>query len=683
MSPDARYGEPPPLVVAGVVHLFESMANADFVDGTLRTRLLVPDIAEHARLSDLDKTIIRHLPELTRVCWRPHDRLGVEHVLVRASQARRVPVEGLQRLASHSEEWAGVEFGRIVPEHLLTVRYVDDFDFYENRIAAQLVDRLRRYLGERISDLRVLTRHLSDLDRYGAALEGAQSYRKRERLAYLLAEAAEGDGRKNGQVAETLARLTKLAAEVNRLRNSPVYRRANRRSRIPYRLPRTNLLLSDHKYQRTALLWEAWALRDAKRSEDVKRQLHDFRPAYGAYVLAVVLRAFEVLGFKAVNAAPGGLGGPVDVEDGHGTRIQLRHDEDERIVAWYDGAAIAALIPHCGDLTADPSPAKVQQALQELARETRSDSVSTVVAYPGDHSERLALPKQLRQRVHWTGRFATEDGAPRRLTGTVPVSPLEIESTERMARALRWIWHTTVLQPLFPPRIEADSWLRLEPRPSLREEDRGWHLAKPLGAEESRELRNEIRHRFAAHTARSRSAPRESVEEVLARVDTAERALRLLQNCPLCPETEPEAFEGRDSTYHCRCECGAQWGTRTCGTCKERFPVLWTSRTFEIGLADLHDGDAIDATLGSEALALPCPSSADRPRFKCPWCGTCPGAPMCGCEVEPSQLSSCGPFGAAPAAMPVRLWAWVAQAVPGVGGFAGSFDALAAPTVRV
>lgn len=93
------------------------------------------------------------------------------------------------------------------------------------------------------------------------------------------------------------------------------------------------------------------------------------------------------------------------------------------------------------------------------------------------------------------------------------------------------------------------------------------------------------------------------------------------------------AFEDRDSAYHCRCECGAQWGTRICGTCKERFPVLWTNKTFEIGLADLLDGDAIDAALGSEALALPCSTVADRPLFKCPWCDTCQGSPMCGCDL--------------------------------------------------
>ncbi|SDE20392.1 hypothetical protein [Glycomyces harbinensis] len=632
MNGDVANAEPSAVVMASIVHLHRQIARADDVQGILGTPLLVPDVADHARLTPLDTEIVRLLPALTAVCRQPHDRLGVEHVLLRAPQARRVPVEGLVRLASRSEDWAGVEFDRVIPERLLAIRYTDDYDFYENQVAAQLVDRLRRYLGGRISDLRLLMRHLGDLSRYGAALEGKQSYWKRRRLSNLLAEAVEAAKDQVGPVATTLKTLEDLNGKVNLLRSSPVYDRANRRAPIAYRLPRTNLLTGNHKYHRTALLWEAWALRDADQAALLKQQHRDFEPAYNTYILALVLRAFGVLGFEAVNGPPPEIGRRIELVDGHEFHIRLQITADERIEVRLGNETIAVIVPFSSDITAGPSAAHVQQAVDALLRKYGAGSVSTVIAYPGDRSERASLPQNLQDQVHWTGRFSTFRGTPQRLLGVVPVSPLEIESAERMARSLRWILHATRLQQLFPPRISAEPWLQLKPRSWLRPQGQGWILAKPLTPGESGELRDEIRALSSVHTARSRSARPEPAEEVIARVDAAEQSLRLISNCPLCPGTGPVAFEARSSTYHCRCECGAQWGTRICGSCKERFPVLWTSTVIESGVTNLVDGDTIDAALGSEALALLCPTVADRPRFKCPWCGICQGAPACDCS---------------------------------------------------
>ncbi|THV24499.1 DUF2357 domain-containing protein [Glycomyces paridis] len=624
--------EPSAVVMASIVYLYRQITGADDVHSILDTPLLVPDVAHHARLTPLDADIVEFLPALTGVCRQPHDRLGVEHVLVRAPQARRVPVAGLTRLASHSEDWAGVEFDRVIPERLLSVRYTDDYDFYENQVAAQLVDRLRRYLGGRIGDLRLLLRHLGDLSRYGAALEGKQSYWKRRRLSNLLAEAVEAAKDQVGPVAETLKRLEDLNEDVNLLRSSPVYNRANRRAPIPYRLPRTNLLMGNYRYHRIALLWEAWALRDADQSVLLKEQHRDFEPAFNTYALAMVLRAFGVLGFEVVNGPLDEIGERIGLVDGHGTQYGLRMTADEHVEVLLGEETIAAVVPFSSDITAGPSSDHVQESVDALLRKHGAAAVSTVIVYPGDRSERAPLPRRLQDQVHWTGRFSAFSGTPRQLFGMVPVSPLEIESAERIARSLRWILHATRLQQLFPPRIPAEPWVQFKPRPWLRRQDQDWHLTKPMAPGELGRLRDEIRTLDSAYIARSLSTRRASAEEVIAQVDAAEETMRLLTNCPLCPGTGPVAFEARSSTYHCQCECGAQWGTRICGSCKEQFPVLWAGKIIESGLADLMGGDAIDAALGSETLALPCPNFSDRARFKCPWCETCQGAPACGCD---------------------------------------------------
>ena len=237
--------------------------------GIPRTPVLVPDIADQAASTELEEAIERHLPALTAICGRPHDRLTVEHVLMRAAQARRVPVAGLARLASRSEDWAGVRFGEIVPgSSLLAQRYDEDYDFYENQVAVQLVDGLRRYIAQRVDKLEELERHLADLKRYQEALEdGRLSHWTQRRLANLLAEAAHESERQSVPVADALGWLTRLRVRVNLLRGSPLYSKANRRVAIPSRLRRTNLLTRDRRYHDTARLWEAWALRESRESD--------------------------------------------------------------------------------------------------------------------------------------------------------------------------------------------------------------------------------------------------------------------------------------------------------------------------------------------------------------------------------------------------------------------------------
>ena len=182
--PRAARHEPGPLVTASVIHVARELARTGSAREYLDTPVLVPDIADQAASTELDEAIERHLPALTAVCGQPHDRLKVEHVLVRAAQARRIPEAGLVRLASHSEDWAAIRFGKIVPGRLLAQRYDEDYDFYENQVAVQLVDVLRRYIAQRVSKLKALERHLAGLERYQKALEdGRLSHWTRGRLA--------------------------------------------------------------------------------------------------------------------------------------------------------------------------------------------------------------------------------------------------------------------------------------------------------------------------------------------------------------------------------------------------------------------------------------------------------------------------------------------------------------------
>ncbi|GAA3300800.1 hypothetical protein GCM10020218_093310 [Dactylosporangium vinaceum] len=94
--------------------------------------MFVPDASRHAELSSLENAVLNGLDVLTDVCLRPHDRLDRVDELVRVDLARRVPPAGLIRLAGHTEDWAGVEHGRIQPQRVLSQRFAEHVDFYEN-----------------------------------------------------------------------------------------------------------------------------------------------------------------------------------------------------------------------------------------------------------------------------------------------------------------------------------------------------------------------------------------------------------------------------------------------------------------------------------------------------------------------------------------------------------------------
>ncbi len=176
--------------------------------------------------------------------------------------------------------------------------------------------------------------------------------------------------------------------------------------------------------------------------------------------------------------------------------------------------------------------------------------------------------------------------------------------------------------------------LAVPPRDWLRARPPAWELLRRPTAGESRQLRADVDQYFARHTGPS-GALREpvDVEDVLSEVRRAVDVIRRLAICPLCPDVSGATFEPWDrETFHCRCSaCDAQWGTRICGSCQRRFPVLWANSTATTSEGRYENGDEVDARFGSEILALPCPSFSDWTRFRCPWCEVCQGSPSCGC----------------------------------------------------
>ena len=613
-----RPGAPDPLVVSTVIDVARTLSANTTLGGWLTDTMFVPDASHHAELSPFEHAILGGLDVLADVCLRPHDRLDRVDELVRVDLARRVPPGGLARLAGHTEDWAGVEHGRIMPLRVLSQRFVEDVDFYENRVAAQLVDRLGEHLTRRIRELTTLADGLADFDQYDRALKQVGSWRRLDRIARLVAKVVSDTTVSAQAIAHTLNLFRRARARLEALQASPVLRRANRRVPVPIRLMRTNLFLGDGRYRKIGALWELWAVNEVSVMASVRSAERAFPKAYAHYVAALCLRALAILGYQPdgpASALP--VAGSTVLLRGLAGSITWSMAEDGTLRIAVDGRLLAQLVPVSDDLG---------QSHAERARSAAlgAQADRTIVVYPGLRAARAALPFTTDRLVHPAG-FGS-------LPCLVPVTPLEIEGEERLARALRWVLQGRRFVAEYPPAIElfvnapssSDGWSRpVSPtriaairRPSMDEVDA---LVRTVAGREREPRRS---------TASSQP-------QAMAAIEAAVRSFDLFETCPICHNTTTE-FESRDrNTFQSRCEdCSTGWGTRICGSCGKVYPVLWLHNV----LPDGTDGDRLDVTAGADVLAVPCVDDSLAPgaRFRCSWCDACAGHPGCGCPVVPA-----------------------------------------------
>ncbi|MGK4591674.1 DUF2357 domain-containing protein [Amycolatopsis sp. w19] len=610
---------PDPLIVTSVIEIARVLTKAVTMAEWLETNMFVPNTAKHAELNELDEAVLSGLDVLADVCARPHDRLDRSEQLVRADLARRVPPAGIARLSSRTEDLAGVEHGRIRPLRVLTSRYTEYLDFYENQVVAQLVDRLREYLERRIRDLTVLGAGLTDLDEYDRALRRRQSWRSRNRIAQLVATAIEDTAAASAAIDETRTKLSNAKVRLRAQSTTPVLRQANRRARLPIRLMRTNLFTDNNRYRRVGILWERWAVHSTERAQQAQTEEHSFANAYQNYVAALSMRALSILGYAANEEHPPDLAQPRAIRL-HGPTDDLTWTSTQGgAISLADDTAVLTWLVAIGDDLGAPA--------LDAIKSSKVDHLlglpqPTIVIYPGLRANRAALSAPERRRLHPAG-FGSDPLL-------VPVSPLEIEGEERIARALRWtiqgLRFTRSYPPeihvTFPKYISSTQWYEKRSVRTLAV------LRRPSVAEKE-ELINILEQQRPGQ--KNLESVQSGISTVSAIIDSAIRVFGLLETCPICRRANAE-FQPRDQdTFLCRCAaCRTEWGTRRCHSCGERYPILWPHRA----VVDAQDGDNLDLSIGADILTVPCADSttAAGTHFRCPWCTSCPERTNCTCN---------------------------------------------------
>lgn len=233
------------------------------------------------------------------IAQHPRLDLRYEEAITPVSRARRLANGTLKHLASHSECWQRRTLIGVIPRKVLARFSEDDYGIYENRLYARLLDRLERHLRIRLARLIALQDELQQ------ALNFQQAESVHHRLSFAICELwgqtfdPEQTDIQLKASKKTRKILEKALRDIQGLKQQGLYPLIPRAVQISGQVHRTNILGHDPHYRHLPPLWEE-SQREiqaaATKPEDVfakERELHD---AYSDYVGLVMKHALQRYG---------------------------------------------------------------------------------------------------------------------------------------------------------------------------------------------------------------------------------------------------------------------------------------------------------------------------------------------------------------------------------------------------
>lgn len=624
---------------------------------------LVPGISEQVDLLPLERLVREHFGHLETVCRKPRAHLHVEIERAPVSKARRVPASAASYLAAHTEDWDRPLLRGILPKRILAEVRQDQIDIYENRVAARLLDNLGAYLNRRIHVLRRLLKVFQEKEDYSASIAG--TYQRERRMSQLWGESIDAnEGRRKAEVA--LEELEALKYRLMGLLGSPLYEEVPRRAYVATTLKSTNVLANDQHYRRVAELWREWARTGARRTQspsELHAEAQRLSRGLDAFAMLLTVRALDTLGYEPSEAAlaePIARGASLPVQ-GHGLQLAVtwRSDGTIGVAVGERELAIVALTANLaagGDERVRESLSRIRRALDERG------NGDLLVLFLASDDGRASTEGELLTSLHTVGNDPRHalTGA-----GCLPVSPWEIGSTERVARALRWFLSSarfldyplkavvpegardlidlrkharwlisvdggTTLDLRTPPQDY--EWEALDVESIAKAAEADLQAARANHQRLTDELREAVRRGKTGSLVRQKHDAHEEVlrceriakasDELAERLRGAHARAIALLGCPTCGKSADPArdFEPRDrGCFRCECRgCGTTWGTRLCSD-GHRYASMLPSGDF----ADIDQQGPgwEDRVYGCDILALPARRSDGQWGFVCPECG--------------------------------------------------------------
>lgn len=582
--------------------------------------LQATDVDHRLARSPVEAEFERRLPNIRQVFLAPFQELRFDTERVPVARARRISPRATQVLSSHTEDWLRVGASGVTPRRIEALVREEVVDLYENRVAARLIDEVKRTLRRTLDQYNDFGAHVSH--------EVRGWWRQESRQYELWGAHPPGEDLK-ALLRQRRDEVQRLIQEIGRLCSGPLYTGVPKRARVPQPIRTTNLLADDVDYRAVHSLWLEWWKRSSKSAspEEREREVQTQARSFDQFTWLLLGSAIRRLG-AADTTTPGSHGLAVQSPWG---RIALTGGPLAEGAAWtlsLAGKARAVIVPIAAEILGEDA-ALAEVGLRLLANAEHRAELPLIALFPGTGMQVGALPDHLRglalQRP--IGR-PTATGLPQ--VWTVPVSPLDLQSIERLERVVRWFVLESSISA-YPVIAHAPPGLR-----DLLDVPQG---LKPTGErDEVAVLRRQtttewsnLEQRVDALARRLDAQPRQrgalEASELRAGLEelrsAAERLLPLTA-CPVCPGCPPNGViaERAANTFEAKCSsCSSRWGLRHDPVADDRIPFLWIG---EHG-GSPPSGPELEQWLGRDVLALPCESRSAPfgTEVISPWTGTC------------------------------------------------------------
>ncbi|WP_085607811.1 MULTISPECIES: hypothetical protein [unclassified Pseudomonas] len=254
---------------------------------TLRSPLMPAEVInEQSHLLPFEVSLLDVISKghLHQVSLRPRLDLHYEDEVTDVARAKRMAKGALVHLASHSECWQRQTLSGVIPRKVLARFSEDDYNTYENRVYARLLDRIERHLWRRIATLEQIQGTLSKaLEFYGA--DGLD-----HRLAIAIC-ALWGQTFSNQEMTseashllgETLRQLKAASKAIAGLKQTGLYPLVPRSAQASGGLHLTNILSHDAHYRHVAVLWEELRKVQGRAGKPPQERLQQNRQLASAY----------------------------------------------------------------------------------------------------------------------------------------------------------------------------------------------------------------------------------------------------------------------------------------------------------------------------------------------------------------------------------------------------------------
>jgi len=595
------------------------------------TSPLVPEIDRAIQIQPLEKIIKDTIPHLEEICHRPRSYLKLETERLPVARAQRIAPHAISYLAGHTEDWEYKTFRGVRPKRVLSLVREDLLDIYENRVTVRLIDYLLAYLRQRIHNVEKLKAELEQTQNFSDEASGKIYWRNRDRLCRIWGDNFDHAPQLKSTVETTLNFLKQIKQKLLSLTDTDLYKVIPRNVQIDSTLKNTNILVSDRHYREVAKLWREWSKWQTKQKKTSQQLFDYYQQSINGFDVFCFLLCSKVLaennsglGFTLEGKMP--QRGNSYSLDKDNQAIQLQWSADGCIQLQSGELKTLTLIPVVSQLTETPDEKTTEHILSLLqSLSNNKENQYTVILYFGSAQDLSQLPQGLQQYFNTLGNDLLDRFKGDSKIALLPVSPLDILSTERVARAIQWwlysqryssypIRKTVILPNIISSQSE---WIRQDHQKTI--------VLKPPSSSDRQNFLDQLDALIKQEKSKGLSSKGEIAKliELKSLAETIEQDFSHLLACPICQIISSLHFRsiGNDC-FQTECqECEISWGLKKCGKCEKNYPYI--KPKFDSSKLIAQEIGWVDSVFGRDILAVPCSQDKQLQSYICPSCGVC------------------------------------------------------------